>query len=441
MSHILVAEDEEVIRVQLARRLKREGYDVSEAASVEAAKAVDLSCFDLVISDLRLPGAAGTDLIDAANDVPVLIMTSFASIASAIECMKRGAADYIAKPFEYTELLLTVSRILEQSLQRRQNIALKNDLHRNFPVNGIVGQCPAMLEIADRIHRIAATDVPVLILGESGTGKELVARALHSLGKRNHGPFIAVNSAAIPENLIEDELFGHERGAFTGAVARKPGLFAAANGGTLFLDEVGDLALSTQVRLLRVLQDGEIRPVGSTKPRPVNVRVIAPPHRDLAALTQTGDFREDLFYRINVMDICLPPLRERGDDIDLLADHLLIQIGTRLGRSQLRLDSHARHALHTYDWPGNIRELANCLERGAILCDQDTLTTEQITPILPNGNQHHSLTLSLDDYFRDFILRHQGQFNEAELARRLGISRKSLWERRKRMDIPRISRT
>lgn len=437
MNRILIAEDEAVIRAQLAKRLCREGYQVAEADSAEAARALDPSAFDLVIADLRLPGAPGTELIEAAGETPVLIMTSYASIPSAVECIKRGAADYIAKPFEFDELLLTVRRLLEQSLLRRQNAALRQDLDRDYPIDGIIGRCPAMRQVADHVRRVATTDVTVLICGESGTGKELVARAIHGLGGRGRGPFVAVNCAAIPDTLIEAELFGHERGAFTGALQRKAGLFDAAHGGTLFLDEVGELSLAAQARLLRALQEGEIRAVGATAAKHVDVRVIAATHRDLGAMVIEKSFREDLFYRLRVMEIDLPPLRSRGDDIDLLADHLLGQIGARLGRSHLQLSPAARRRLREYRWPGNVRELANCLERAAILCDQQTLEPTDLglkAPPVASGDD-----LSLDDYFRDFVLRNQQHLTESELARRLGISRKSLWERRHRMGIPRTA--
>lgn len=436
-SRILIVEDEDAIRKQLVRRLSREGYLVEEAGSVEQATAQALDRFDLIITDIRMPGASGIDLIEAAHAVPVLVMTGYASIASAVECIKRGAADYIAKPFEFDEMLLTVSRLLEHALLRRQNAALRNDLRQVYPIKGIVGACSAMQEVARRIRRVATAEVPVLILGESGTGKELVARAIHEHSARSTGPFVAVNSSAIPENLIEAELFGHEKGAFTGASSRKVGLFEAAHGGTLLLDEVGDLSPASQVRLLRVLQEGEIRPVGASNPKQVDVRVLAATHRDLPTMIGEGDFRSDLYYRLSVMDIHLPPLRERGDDIDLLTDELLRQIAARVGRSQLRVDQGVRDRLRGYSWPGNIRQMANALERAAILCDGELISRVEIDPASAPISVSTDSRLSLDDYFRQFVLDHQAELTESELARRLGISRKSLWERRHRMGIPR----
>ncbi|MDE2148565.1 MAG: sigma-54-dependent Fis family transcriptional regulator [Gammaproteobacteria bacterium] len=431
---VLIVEDEPLIRGQIAKRLQRDGCRVTEADSVEQAQALDPSAFDLVMADLRLPGAPGVELVKAAAGAPVLIMTSYASISSAVECIRQGAADYIAKPFEFDELLLIVRRLIEQARLLRSHRALTQDVARNWPVEGLVGTSPPMREVAERIRKVAATDATVLICGESGTGKELVARAIHAASGRSGGPFVAVNCAAIPDNLIEAELFGYERGAFTGAAQRKAGLFDAAHHGTLFLDEIGELALAAQARLLRALQDGEIRAVGAVQPRHVSVRVLAATHRDLAAMVAQRTFREDLFFRLRVMEIRLPPLRERDADIDLLIDHLLVQIAARLGRNRLQVTAGARRRLREYPWPGNVRELANCLERAAILCDGDTLESPHLGLQTAAAS---SDALSLDDYFRDFVLRHQRHLTESELARRLGISRKSLWERRQRMGIPR----
>jgi len=443
MKRILIVEDEDVIRRQLARLLTRNEYKVSEAGSVADAEALGLANFDLIIADVRLPGVAGTELIARAAPVPVLVMTSYASIRSAVETMQLGAADYIAKPFDHDEMLLTIARILKSGLQARQNAALKQDVERDWPTFGIVGRSPAMLEVFDRVRRVAATDATVLIRGESGTGKELVARAIHEQGARREGPFIAVNCAAIPENLIEAELFGHEKGAFTGALQRKEGLLAAASGGTLFMDEVGELAPGVQARLLRVLQEGEIRPVGSTQSRRVDVRLLAATHRDLEKMVQERSFRDDLYYRLRVVEIIMPPLRARGDDVELLARDLLDKAARRLSRAGLRLSERALAAIRRYHWPGNVRELGNALERAVILCDGPAIEPEHLaipeerpvmspTPVAAGSEGH-----KLDDYFRNFVLANQHAMTESELARALGISRKTLWERRSRMNLPR----
>jgi len=441
MNRILIVEDEEVIRRQLARLLARHGYNVSEAGSVPEAEALGLAQHDLVIADVRLPGVPGTEMIERARPVPVLIMTSFASIRSAVESMQQGAADYIAKPFDHDEMLMTVARILQAGLLARQNAALKKDLGRDFPVAGIVGECAPMRALFDRIQRVAATEVTVLIRGESGTGKELAARAIHEASARAAGPFIAVNCAAIPENLIEAELFGHEKGAFTGATQRKTGLMEAAHGGTLFMDEVGELAPAVQARLLRVLQDSEIRPVGATVSRKIDLRVLAATHRDLEQMVRDKSFREDLYYRLKVMELQLPPLRERGTDIARLAHYLLDKSAAKLKRSGLQLSARSLAAIQAYRWPGNVRELANAIERAAILCDGPAIEPEHLAipsgaPLLAGAPGEPAAT-SLEDYFRHFVLQHQERMTESDLAKALGISRKTLWERRSRMNLPR----
>lgn len=443
MNHILILEDESVIRQAMRRLLERNGYQVSEADSVEQAKSDHaLTNFDLIIADLRLPRAPGTEIIASAAGVPVLIMTSYASVRSAVEAMKLGAADYIAKPFDHDELLVVIDRILSSRRLARQNAALKRDVQRTYPVGGIVGRCPAMLEVFRRIERVAPNDTTVLIMGESGTGKELVARAVHEQSKRCDAPIITVNCAAIPETLIESELFGHEKGSFTGAVQTRHGMVEAADGGTLFLDEVGELPLSAQARLLRVLQDGEIRRVGSSQPRKINVRLIAATHRELAQLVERNLFRDDLYFRLRVMEIWLPPLRQRGRDIVDLAHHLLDKICQRLHHSALRFTPEAMSLITEYPWPGNVRELENAIERAVILCDAESITPEMLAiesrPTgLSDAVAESTNAASLENYIRNFVREHEGALTETELARRLGISRKTLWEKRQRLGIPR----
>ncbi|MBE0404881.1 sigma-54-dependent transcriptional regulator [Halomonas citrativorans] len=452
MPRILIVEDEAIIRSALKRLLERHDYTVSEAGSVEEASQLTLPEFDLIISDLRLPGEPGTTLIGAAAPAPVLIMTSYASMRSAVDALKQGAVDYIAKPFDHTEMLETIERILhQQSMQHGEPPAITGD---GGSQQMMIGECAAMQQVYTRIRKTAPADVTVLILGESGTGKELVARAIHQQSKRANAPLISVNCAAIPETLIESELFGHEKGAFTGASASRTGLVEAADQGTLFLDEIGELPLDAQARLLRVLQEGEIRKIGSVETRHVNVRLIAATHRDLRALSKSGEFRLDLYYRLNVMQIELPPLREREDDVLQIADILLDKACTRHERPGLRLSRAARQDLRDYPWPGNVRELENALERGVILAEGHLIHPDDLglAPAPPRAHSQASSAassseestpaededdLSLEDYFQHFVLEHQDLMSETELAQKLGISRKSLWERRQRLGIPR----
>ncbi|MEX2468475.1 MAG: sigma-54 dependent transcriptional regulator [Pseudohongiellaceae bacterium] len=449
MNQVLVVEDEAVIRSALKRLLERHDFKVSEAGSVrESLENHELDDFDVIISDLRLPGAPGTDLIKATSS-PVLIMTSYSSIRSAIDSMKMGAVDYIAKPFEHSELIQTVNKVIREHprLQKTE----KPKIEFEPPLHGMIGSCPHMLELFRRIRKVAQTNSTVLINGESGTGKELVAKAIHNLSSRNGNEMISVNCAAIPENLIESELFGHEKGAFTGATATRTGLVEAANGSTLFLDEIGELPLEAQARLLRVLQENEIRKVGSVQSKKVDVRLVAATHRDLKQLVEDDQFREDLFYRINVMTLLIPPLRERGNDILELADAILLRTCQRLKTPMLRFSGSASKAIASYPWPGNVRELENAIERAVVLAETEeigeellAIDTEQhkrsdeadnITPLSPPPEPVEEL--SLEDYFQRFVLEHQDYMNETQLAKKLGISRKCLWERRQRFGIPR----
>ena len=448
---ILIVEDEQVIRTALRRLLERHDYLVSEAGSVnESTELLKIDSFDIVISDLRLPGPPGTDLIKATS-TPVLIMTSYSSLRSAIDSMKMGAVDYISKPFEHEEMLEAVARIIKESAGKR--LPEKVPPATEPPVHGMIGSCPQMLELFRRIHKVAQTNSTVLINGESGTGKELVAKAIHKLSDRNAAEMISVNCAAIPENLIESELFGHEKGAFTGATANRTGLVEAASNSTLFLDEIGELPLEAQSRLLRVLQENEIRKVGSVQSKKVDVRLVVATHRDLKQLVIDGEFREDLYYRINVMTLVIPPLKERGNDILELADTILERTCKRLKSPMLRFSNEATRAIAAYSWPGNVRELENAIERAVVLAETEQIGAELlaidistrlgIRPInqrvtADSGIHDEAVEeLSLEDYFQKFVLEHQEQMNETQLARKLGISRKCLWERRQRFGLPR----
>ena len=466
MPHILIVEDETIIRSALRRLLERNQYEVSEAGSVqEAQERFSIPSFDLIVSDLRLPGAPGTELIKLGQGTPVLIMTSYASLRSAVDSMKMGAVDYIAKPFDHDEMLQAVARILRDHQQAKSapapatgttKASADKMVDNSNGEIGIIGSCAAMQEMYSKIRKVAPTDSNVLIQGESGTGKELVARALHNLSRRAKAPLISVNCAAIPESLIESELFGHEKGAFTGASAGRAGLVEAADGGTLFLDEIGELPLEAQARLLRVLQEGEIRRVGSVQSQKVDVRLIAATHRDLKSLSKIGQFREDLYYRLHVIALKLPALRERGADVSEIARAFLVRQSTRQGRPELSFAADAEQAIRHYPWPGNVRELENAIERAVILCEGNSISAELLgidielddpeddftgLPAQSGGLGHEpsepTEDLSLEDYFQHFVLEHQDHMTETELARKLGISRKCLWERRQRLGIPR----
>jgi two-component system response regulator HydG len=458
MSKILIVEDETIIRNALRKLLERNQYEVSEAPSVkEATSKFQLKEFDLIISDLRLPGAPGTDLIKLAGDTPVLIMTSYASLRSAVDSMRMGAVDYIAKPFDHDEMVNAVKRVIGKA-KAASKLASASQA-ASSAIAGMIGSSDVMQDLYNRIHKVAPTNATVLVHGETGTGKELVARALHEESNRNNHLMISVNCAAIPDTLIESELFGYEKGAFTGAANNREGLVAAADGGTLFLDEIGELPLEAQARLLRVLQEGEVRPLGSVESRKVDVRLVAATHRDLRKLSKEGKFREDLYFRINVVQLELPPLRERGRDIINIAESLLQRYCSQFGKPQLKLSSAAVDAIMSYNWPGNVRELENAMQRAVILCedtneigdhllsidtdnpdlDENTGTSLIEAPRLAgrSSRQDTGEDLSLEDYFQRFVLEHQDTMSETELARKLGVSRKCLWERRQRLGIPR----
>lgn len=469
MDSVLIVEDESIIRNALRRLLERNKYQVTEAESVLEATQNDLDRFDLIISDLRLPGALGTELISLSERTPVLIMTSYASMRSAVEAMKLGAVDYVAKPFDHEDMIRTVRRVIEQSRETHKSPTLNEPneapIHtkENGPraaLGGLVGSCEPMQALYKRLLRVAPADITVLIQGESGTGKELAARAIHQHSERHENPLICVNCAAIPESLIESELFGHEKGAFTGANATREGLIEAAEGGTLFLDEIGELPIEAQARLLRVLQESEVRRVGSVQARTVNVRLVAATHRNLKKLVETGEFREDLYYRLQVIEITLPALRERGSDIIEIAEHLLKKHQQRLHIETVKpLNNEIRHALTQYDWPGNVRELENAIQRALIMADNGEIeladlgiateqqptserlslstTPETIADSAEKTPESVSDGESLEEYFQNFVTQHQAALSETELASRLGISRKCLWERRQRFGIPR----
>jgi len=381
---VLVVDDEENLRLVLRTLLRRHGYEVETAANGdEALTLVDSFGPDVVLTDVRMPKMGGLDLLQTlrakGNDATVIVMSAYGNMDLAVEAMKVGAYDYVQKPFKPDEVVLALRKAEERESLRRENRALRDEIRKEHRFEDILAKSARMQEIFRTIAKIADYKTTILVTGESGVGKELVARAIHRRSSRRGGPFVAVNCGAIPENLLESELFGHKKGAFTDAVQDRKGLFEEANDGTLFLDEIGELPLGLQVKLLRVLEDERIRRVGETRDLQVDVRIVAATHRDLMAETKAGRFREDLFYRLNVLHIHSPPLRDRREDIPLLIDHFLSRNNVRLGTSIRGLDTEARRLLYEYSWPGNVRELENTIERAMVLAEGDQIVASDLS--------------------------------------------------------------
>ncbi len=375
---ILLVEDKDSLRTMLRHALEGQGHTVIEARDQpEAVKALQTMYPAVVLSDLRLPEGDGFGVLQAAKEVdpelPVIVMTAFGSIQDAVAAMKEGAIDFLAKPVDPDHLLLLVERALSARRLATENVLLKEELAARRGAPQIVGDDPRLKQVSMALHRAAATDMTVLLEGESGTGKELFARALHALSPRADGPFVAINCAAIPENLLETELFGYEKGAFTGAAARKLGKFELAHHGTLFLDEIGDLPVPLQAKILRALEEKRFERVGGTAPLQVNVRVVAATNRNLKAAVAARQYREDLYFRLSVFPITIPPLRERGDDIPRLALYFIDRFCRDLTKKPMVLAPSAVEQLQAYRWPGNVRELQNCIERAVILTEGDTI--------------------------------------------------------------------
>jgi len=375
---ILLVEDKDSLRAMLRHALEAQGHAVVEARDQrEAEAALQGGRPGVVLSDLRLPDGDGFGVLRAAKELdpemPVIVMTAFGSIQDAVAAMKEGALDFLAKPVDPDHLLLMVERALSQRRLTTENLLLREELARRRGAPQIVGDDPKLKQVSVALHRAAATDTTVLLEGESGTGKELFARTLHALSPRADGPFVAINCAAIPETLLETELFGHEKGAFTGAAARKPGKFELAHRGTLFLDEIGDLPLPLQAKILRALEEKRFERVGGTVPLQVDVRVVAATNRNLKAAVAARQYREDLYFRLSVFPITIPPLRERLDDITTLARYFIDRFCHDLNKKALILSPAAEQELQAYGWPGNVRELQNCIERAAILTEGETI--------------------------------------------------------------------
>jgi DNA-binding NtrC family response regulator len=439
---ILVIDDDLGICECVQWLLQQKGYESIVAnTGTEGLAKLSIGEFDLVITDLKLPDMSGLDIIGAIKELepemPVILMTSFSSVESAIKALRTGAIDYMIKPFHNEDFAFSVERALNERRTRRENAVLKRSLRKVLTKNTIIGESEGIRKLLAMIQRIAATDANVLIQGESGTGKELVAQALHYGGNRADHPFVPVNCGAIPVELLESELFGHTKGAFTGAVVASEGLIREASGGTLFLDEISEMPLNIQVKLLRVIQERQVRPLGSTHSYVTDTRFVAASNRNLKAEAERGTFRADLFYRLNVITIQVPPLRDRAQDIEILARHFVQYHSRKLGNRIRGMRQDFLDFLNNYDWPGNVRELENLIERAVILAESDILTCNDLTdmlsvtsteiPVLPKDGR----PLSIEEYIKEFILLHQDRHTETELAAMLGIGRKALWVRRR----------
>ena len=451
MGRILIVDDEPSMRRILASNLRQDQHQIWEASGVEEAqRGLAANDFDAVITDQKMPDGEGLSVLHSAHEndptLPVILLTAVATIELAVEAMRQGAFDFLTKPFQPEVVRATVRRACERTRLLRENILLKDAVVRLEGTSEIYGDSPAIGEVRERIARVAPTSATVLITGETGTGKELVARAIHRNSPRAAKPFVAVNCAAFTETLLESELFGHEKGAFTGADRQRQGLFEAAHEGTLFLDEAGEMSLAAQAKLLRILTDGQLLRVGSTRPRHVDVRVLVATHRNLDRRVKEGLFREDLFYRLAVVPIHIPPLRDRRDDIAGLSDVFCHQIATELKMAKRRLTPEALQKLQQYRFPGNLRELRNLIERAYILTSNQEigaadlpLALQEAVPASGNGSAHvpglsipfadsFNLTGVLEGAEKELILRtlKSTRGAQAEAARRMGLSRSAL---------------
>ncbi len=449
---ILVVDDEESHRIMLRAVLKEEGYEVSEASDgTEAVKAVEQEPFDLILMDIRMRTMDGIEALGEIRKisplVPVLIMTAYASVKTAVEALKAGAFEYLTKPLDTDELKILIEKALEIYHLRAENVALKERLGDRFNFSKIIGRSPRMKEVFDTLSLVAPTDATVLILGESGTGKELVANSIHHNSPRASQSFIKVSCAALPETLLEGELFGHEKGAFTGAIARREGRFQLAHRGTIFLDEVGEMSVTTQTKLLRVLQEKEFEPLGSTRTVKADVRVIAASNKDLEREVKEGRFREDLFYRLNVVPVSLPPLRERKDDIPALAAHFFAIYRDKNRKELKDISGKAMDLLTRYDWPGNIRELENGIERAVILARGEIIAPADLPPIIQALSKDREIQglnlpsgISIQEVEKALILKtlEDTGGNRSRAAEILGINRRTLQNKLKEYGISKI---
>ena len=446
--NILIADDEQDIRDSLSFILESEGFECKTVADGDAAiAALEESNFDILITDIVMPKANGMQVLEKASQIApqtiVVIMTAYASVETAVQALRKGATDYLLKPLEFDEVIIRVKQLLKHRQLANENKFLRNQLDKKFNFDNIVGQSSAMKELYSLIKRISPATTNVLITGETGTGKELVARAIHKNSDRAEKPFIPVNCGAIPDNLYESEFFGYKKGAFTGANQNYDGLFKSANFGTLFLDEVGDLPEHVQVKLLRVLQEKEVRPIGSSSPFKIDVRILAATNKDLQEEVKKENFREDLYYRLNVVELELPPLAKRKEDIPLLVNHFISNYNNELKRDIKGVDNDAMKAMLKYEWKGNLRELENMIERAVLLCDSDVITLNELPAYMRTFREKqefdypNDLNEALDAYEKQHILNtlNKTNWNRSETAKLLGIDTSTLYRKMVKLDI------
>ncbi len=442
---ILIVEDEETLRESIKRIFTKEGFAVDGAESAEKGLALlDSNAYDVIISDIILPGMDGIEMLSKVREqIPdqiFIVVTAYASLDTSVKALRAGAYDYIMKPIIHEEIKQIVRNALRQKSLQAENVLLKREIGRSYDFSSIIGESRALRSILDEVRKVTDAKSSVLLLGETGTGKELFARVIHHNSSRRDMPFVPINCSAIPENLLETELFGHVRGAFTGAVATKKGILEEAEGGTVFLDEIGDMSLALQAKLLRVIEDQVIRPVGSTKGTKVDIRFVTATNKDLKTAVKQGQFREDLYYRINVISLEIPPLRERKEDIGSLVRYYLERYAQEMGKPVKGLAPEALDIMVNYEWFGNVRELQNVIERAILISDGDLIGPAHL-PLGMRAEASFQLQvfdrkLSIEDYTKAFIQKFQGENNEQQLAEMLGITRKSLWEKRKKWGIP-----
>jgi len=440
-TRIMIVDDEEIVRVSLGNWLKEDGHEVMLAASgLEALQMLEDRICDIMLLDLKMPRMSGLEVLAKVKTskpgIQVLMMTAYASVETAVDAMQKGAYDYLVKPFEPEELKILIKRVMEKQALQQENVALKQRIEDAFGTDEIVGECPAMKTIFQLVRDVAASNSTVLITGESGTGKELIAKAIHANSDRKYMPFVPVSLGALPETLVESELFGHQKGAFTGATYARRGRFELADGGTLFLDEIGDLSPKAQVDLLRVLQESKFTRIGGTREVSVDVRIVAATNRDLRQMVKEGQFREDLFYRFNVVSIELPPLRERGDDIVLLAQRFLREFASKTNKPIKGFSNEALAIIRGYDWPGNVRELENAIERAFVVVKGEVIKSNHL-PFNIRSREEQADTRSLKVVEKHHIRRVLAEtgWNISQAAKALEIDRVTLYNKIKKYDI------